>query len=173
MDMFLLFKIFFWAFVGLMAAAAIFDMWKFIIPNWISMALLGLFVAAALLLPVQIDWLSQLGAMGLMLLATVLLYLFRLLGGGDLKLLTVVALWVGLGALPAFIVYTALAGAALSLGLMAVRRLVSGVLVLQSGGDRMALPRLLLPGEHIPYGVAIAAGAIWVARDLPHLGLFA
>jgi prepilin peptidase CpaA len=173
MDMFLLFKIFFWAFVGLMGAAAVFDLWKFIIPNWISVALLGLFIAAAVFLPTSLNWLSHLGAMGIVLAGTLLLYRFNMLGGGDLKLLTVAGLWVGLEFLPTFILYTALAGGALSLGLLVLRRLLTGVLVLQSGCDRVTLPRVLLPGEHIPYGIAIAAGAIWVARELPHLGLFA
>lgn len=173
MDMFLLFKIFFWTFVALMVAAALIDLTRFIIPNWISLALLGLLAALVILLPVQIDWLSHLGAMGLVLAGTLLLYRFNLLGGGDLKLLTVVALWVGLDGLPVMLLYTALVGGALSVALIALRRVVAGILVLQSGCDRVTLPRLLLPGEHIPYGVAIAAGSILAARGLPHLGLFA
>lgn len=175
MDTFLLLKIFFWGFSGLMAAAAVFDLWKFIIPNWISLALAGLFVAAAVVQPVPVAWLSHLAAMALVLLGSLVLYRFRLLGGGDLKLLTVAGLWIGLDALPPFLIATAIVGGGLTLSLLVLRWLLTSALVMQTVPDRftkIALPRLLLPGEHVPYGVAIAAGGIWVARGLPHLGLF-
>lgn len=176
MDVFLLIKISFWTFVVLLGSAAVFDLWKFIIPNWISLALLGLFAAVAVFLPVKIDLLSHLGAMALMLVGTLLLYRLNWLGGGDLKLLTVVALWAGLEGLPTMVLSITIAGAALSLGLVALRRMIAGVLVLQTVPEcitKVPLPRLLVPGEYIPYGVAIAAGGIWLARGLPHLGLFA
>jgi len=176
MDMFLLFKIFFWAFVALLVVAAVFDLWKFTIPNWISVSLLGLFVASGVFLPTQIDWLAHLGAMAAVLLGSLLLYRFRVIGGGDLKLLVVVGLWTGLDGLPEFLILTALAGGVLSLGLIGLRRLLMSLLVLQTVPDcitKTSLPRLLLPGEPMPYGVAIAVGGILVARQLPHLGLFA
>lgn len=176
MDMFLLLKIFFWTFSGLMVVAALFDLWRFIIPNWISVALAGLFLALAVLQPVPVAWLSHLGAMALVLLGSLVLYRFGFLGGGDLKLLSVAGLWIGLDSLLAFLVVTAIVGGGLSLALVAVRWMLTSVLVMQSAPDcftRISLPRLLLPGEHVPYGVAIAAGGIWVARGLPHLGLFA
>ncbi|MEO3429572.1 prepilin peptidase [Pelagibius sp. CAU 1746] len=176
MDVFLLFKIFFWAFVALLVIAAVFDLWKFVIPNWIPVSLVGLFLAAGYFLPTPVDWLSHLGAMGAVFLGTLVLYRFHIIGGGDLKLLVAVALWTGLGGLLEFVILTAVAGGVLSLGLLGLRRLLSGLLVLQTVPDRIAkapLPRILLPGEPMPYGVAIAAGGILVARHLPQLGLFA
>jgi prepilin peptidase CpaA len=176
MDMFLLIKVFFWAFVALLVAAAVFDLWKFTIPNWISVSLLGLFVAAGVFLPMQINWLSHIGAMAAVLLGTLVLYRFRLIGGGDLKLLVVVGLWAGLDGLPTLLVMTAFAGGVLALGLIGLRRLLMSLMVLQTVPDcitKVSLPRLLLPGEPLPYGVAIAVGGILVARQLPHLGLFA
>ena len=47
-----------------------------------------------------------------------------------------------------------------------------GLLLVQTTIQNVTLPRLLLPGEQIPYGMAIAAGGIWAARKLPHLGLY-
>ena len=173
MDAFLLFDLFFWAYAALLVGAAVFDASRFIIPNWISLALVGLFALAVLAHPVPIDWLSHLGALGLVLVAMLVIYRFGVIGGGDLKLAVAVSLWVGLDALPQLFLWIGLAGGAFALGLIVLRRLVSGVLIAQTFAETATLPRLLLPGESIPYGVAIAAGGIWVARKLPHLGLFA
>jgi prepilin peptidase CpaA len=173
MDAFLLFDLFFWTYGALLAGAAVFDVGKLIIPNWISLALVGLFALAVTVHPVPIDWLSHLGALGLALAAMLVIYRFGVIGGGDLKLAAAVSLWVGLDALPQLFLWIGLAGGVFALGLIVLRRLVSGVLVAQTFAETVTLPRLLLPGESIPYGVAIAAGGIWVARKLPHLGLFA
>src|SRR3546814_14462808 len=84
--------------------------------------------------------------------------------------MTAVSLWAGLDALPQLLLWTALAGGAFALGLIVLRRLLGGLLVVQPFAETVTLPRLLLPGEAIPYGVAIAIGGILVARNLPHLG---
>ncbi|HEY9548737.1 MAG TPA: prepilin peptidase [Kiloniellaceae bacterium] len=173
MDSFLLFDFFFWAYGALLVGAALFDAGRFIIPNWISLALVGLFALAVLAHPMPIDWLSHLGAMALVLVAMLVIYRFGVIGGGDLKLMTAVSLWVGFDALPQLILWVGLAGGAFALGIIVLRRLVNGVLVAQTVAQQVTLPRLLLPGEDVPYGVAIAAGGIWVARGLPQLGLFA
>lgn len=173
MDAFLLFDLFFWAYAALLVGAAAFDVGRFIIPNWISLALVGLFGLAVLAHPVPIDWLAHLGALGLVLAALLVIYRFGVIGGGDLKLAAAVSLWVGFDALPQLFLSIALAGGVFAIGIMVLRRLVNGVLVAQTVVQQVTLPRLLLPGEDIPYGVAIAAGGIWVARKLPHLGLFA
>lgn len=172
MNTFLLFDLFFWAYVALLVGAAAFDAGRFTIPNWISLALVALFGAAVLFHPTPIDWPLHLAAMGLVLVAMLVAYRFGIVGGGDLKLVTAVALWTGLDALPQLLLMIALAGGALALGLLVLRRLLSGVLIAQTFRETVTLPRLLLPGEAIPYGIAIAAGGILVARKLPHLGLF-
>lgn len=172
MDMFLAIKLIFWGYVALLVGAALLDIWKFIIPNWLSLALLGLFAVAAAILPVPLDWLAHLGGLAVMLAAALLFYVFGLMGGGDLKLAAAVGLWVGIGSLPQLVVGVALAGGAFTLVLIVLRRLLTGALVTQGASEQVSLPRVLLPGEQIPYGVAIAAGGIWVARDLPHLGMF-
>jgi prepilin peptidase CpaA len=110
--------------------------------------------------------------MGLALVGSLVLYRFRVMGGGDLKLMAAVALWIGIGELPQLVILTAMAGGAFALGLIVLRRLLTGALVAQSVFSQVTLPRLLLPGEKIPYGVAIAVGGIFLARKLPHLGLF-
>ena len=172
MDMFLLIKVVFWSYVALLVGAALFDVWKFIIPNWIPLALIGLFLFAVAALPLPIDWVGQLGGLAVMLAGSLLLYSFGHMGGGDLKLAAAVGLWVGFSSLPQFVLVVALAGGAFALALIVLRRLLTGLLVAQGGDRAVTLPRVLLPGEKIPYGVAIATGGIWIARDLPHLGMY-
>ena len=71
---------------------------------------------------------------------------FGLLGGGDVKLLAAAALWLGASSLLPFLTVTALAG-----GVLAVAFLAWALVRRQAG--RVALP----------YGIAIAAGAIFVS----------
>src|SRR3546814_19841178 len=131
MDSFLLFDFFFWTYGALLVGAALFDAGRFIIPNWISLALVGLFALAVLVHPLPIDWLSHLGAMALVLVAMLVIYRFGIIGGGDLKLLTAVSLWVGFDALHTLIMWLGLDGGALDLGLLVLRRLAPCLLVVQ------------------------------------------
>jgi prepilin peptidase CpaA len=77
------------------------------------------------------------------------------LGGGDAKLLAAASLWVGPAGAAPFVVFTALAGGALALALMAARTVAAPP---EKGPEW--LRRALTPKGDIPYGVAIAAGAL-------------
>jgi prepilin peptidase CpaA len=77
-------------------------------------------------------------------------------GGGDAKLLAAVALWAGTDLLLPLLVVTSAFGAVLALSLLWMRQLA------WPG----CLPALA-PGAPIPYGVAIAAGAVWLVPHLP------
>jgi prepilin peptidase CpaA len=172
MNTYLIMEIFFWVFVALLAVAAMSDAWRLTIPNAISMALAGLFAVAVFFHPISVDWPLHLAAMGIAFAVALVLYRFGVMGGGDLKLMTAVALWIGLYDLPQLAIAIAVAGGVFALAIIVLRRLLTGVLVAQGSLTSLALPRLLLPGEPVPYGVAISAGGIWVARGLPHLGGF-
>ena len=156
----------------LLVVAAVFDSWKFIIPNAVSVALVALFVVTALILPFDVDWLSHLGAALAVFAGGAVLYGFGKLGAGDVKLMTAVALWAGLTELPDFLLYVALGGGALALGLMALRRILLGLQIALPRFGKIKLPRALLTAEPIPYGLAIAPGAIYLGDSLPHLGAF-
>jgi prepilin peptidase CpaA len=110
--------------------------------------------------------------MGIALLVGLVLFRFRILGGGDVKLFAAAALWAGIDHLLELVIYIGIAGGAFALALILVRRLLVSVLVAQTVYDSVTLPRLLLSGEKIPYGVAIAGGAVLLGRGLPQLGLF-
>lgn len=158
-------------YVLLLAAAAVTDIWKFKIPNWVSAALLLLFVPTVLLLPAEVDWLSHFGA-GLSVLAVgVVLFARGWLGAGDVKLMAAVALWTGFAYLAQFVFVVALAGGALALMLLVLRLAIARLPAVRATPDGGSLPRILVMGERVPYGVAIACGAIILGLQLPYLGL--
>ena len=154
------------AFPVLMIAAALWDVVTMTIPNRISLLLVPAFFAAALLArlsPEAIAWHAGVGVAALIVMAGC--FAMGWLGGGDAKLLAAASLWVGPGAAIWFVFATALAGGALALALLLVR----ATPWLYGRGPEW-LRRLLTPKGAIPYGVAIAAGAI---AAFPASGLFA
>lgn len=166
-------------------AAAIFDLWKMIIPNKISILLVALFFVNALFLTFysgySVAWFSHLGAFFAVLVVGLVAYRFGAMGAGDVKLLSAISLWAGFEkslldpliveyTLLDYLILVALCGGALSLGVVILRRLIVGLLLLQSTPQNITLPRYLLPREHLPYGVAIALPAIYLAMKLPLLG---
>jgi len=142
----------------LVIGAALRDATSYTIPNWLSVALAGAFpfVALALGLP--------LGAMGVCfavgaaaLLAGVGMYALRWIGGGDAKLFAAAALWLGLEPSLTYLAVIGLAGGGLAVGLLALRSTYVRPFV-PNGPAWFA--RLAEPGENVPYGVAIAIGAL-------------
>ncbi len=90
------------------------------------------------------------------LLAGFALFSVRVLGGGDAKLLGAAAIWFGLAGLPQFLVMTVLAG-----GILGLAMLAWSVAAFHSEVKRPGLFRFLpLKRPSVPYGYAIAAGAI-------------
>jgi prepilin peptidase CpaA len=123
------------------------------IPNWTVLAIGALFLPWIFLGP-HISILSSLEAAGIVLVSSIGLYAFRIIGAGDSKLLTATALFVGLSQLPQFLVLVALAGgviAAISLVARPTRAMV--MLHMRGKGDF---------GRGIPYGVAIAIATLCI-----------
>ena len=146
------------AFAGLVIVAAMTDLATFTIPNWISVALAVAFIPASLLAGLP---LSQIGidvgvGVGMFVLGAVM-FALGWIGGGDAKLMAASAIWLGLGGLPAFLVFTGLAGGALAMALLAMRS--AWLRPLAAAGPSWT-QRLATPGESAPYGVAIAIGAL-------------
>jgi prepilin peptidase CpaA len=146
------------AFPALVIVAAVKDATSFTIPNWISLALAAAFVPAAMFGGVELPTFGLHLAVGVgALVAGMVMFALRWIGGGDAKLFAASGLWVGVGAFAPFILATALAGGLLALFLVALR----------AGPARAYLPvgpqwveRLREPDGPAPYGVAIAAGAL-------------
>jgi prepilin peptidase CpaA len=142
----------------LVVIAGLFDLTTMKIPNGLNLLILALFYPSALIL--GLDWsvigLSSLIGLGV-LIAGMAMFALRWLGGGDAKLIAAVALWMGPQGILGFLLLSALVGGLFCLVLMSAR------FWLQAYRPRMPAwaQRLLEPKGDVPYGVAIAAGALW------------
>lgn len=165
-DGFVSIKIITAVYAGPLLVGAAFDFWAYRIPNVVTATLAVLYVACALYWGVGVDWPSHLGA-GLLILAVgLVLFHFGVFGGGDIKLAAAVALWIGLNRdLMACFLMVGLFGGALTLVLLWLRNSLS-LLALPFPGY---LPAALRPRGPVPYGVAVAAGALWLTAQIPFL----
>ncbi len=132
------------------AAAAVQDVCRYRIADGWSIAIAVLFADHAVLVAPD-SWLSHLAAPGLIFVVGLIGFALGYIGGGDVKLLTAIAAWTGLTRLPDLLLGTAIAGGILAVALIAAR-----ALPLAGRG-----PRLLAKAAPLPYGVAIAVGALW------------
>jgi prepilin peptidase CpaA len=134
--------------------AALSDVWKLRIPN--------LFPAAVILLfPVWMyscGWNAQLWQNAVVFIGTFLggLFLFSRgwLGGGDVKLMTAIALWFDFKGAAALYLWMGIGGGLLAIAFIVLRRMLPAGLTQSTN-----VPSLKARGP-IPYGLAISAGAI-------------
>jgi prepilin peptidase CpaA len=141
------------------AFAAATDLFTMKIPNRISVVMGLAFLPLALIAGLS-AWtiLDHVAAGALMLALGFLLFIPGWFGGGDAKLLAAVGLWIGTENLMAYMLYVALAGGLIAAGFFAVRAVP---LPRQLLGEAWAL-RLHRHDSGIPYGLALAAGALLV-----------
>jgi prepilin peptidase CpaA len=145
------------------------------IPNWLTYSALG----AALGLRTALLGLPGLtsGALGMLVAGGLFCFLFFLgaMGGGDMKLMAAMGAWVGSTQVVTLILTAALAG-----GVLAIARMIFSNMVGQTIRNTVQLvcyrltsglqphPELNVqsPGsKRVPFGVAIAAGALFCAGN--------
>jgi prepilin peptidase CpaA len=145
-------------FPAMIIVAALRDLTSFTIPNWVSLAAAASFVPAAFVAHPAMGALALSVGVGLTALVLgIVMFSFGWIGGGDAKLFAACALWLGWPAVAPFMIYTSLAGGLLAIGLLWARNMAPRQLVL--GGPSWA-QRLMRPNGDVPYGLAIAAGAL-------------
>jgi prepilin peptidase CpaA len=150
-------------FAGLMAAAAIEDIRRLVIPNPLVVALCALwplrFATAAD--PSLATGLETIACAAAVFLAGAMIFARGLIGGGDVKLFSVASLWAGPGGLAPLLAVTGLLGGVLA------------ILCLTPLGAWVGARRRCAPisaeavagagsGTPVPYGAAIAAAAVIV-----------
>jgi prepilin peptidase CpaA len=148
----------------LFAMAPIYDALTYKIPNWISAALIVLFVPAALsaALPLAaIGWHALTFCLALAL--GIALFAFRLIGAGDAKFFAAAALWIGPGDLFAYMFVFSVAGGVVALVLLMLRRLPAPAFAMRFGFAQA----LWNPKNKVPYGVALGIGALIVLPGTP------
>ena len=135
-------------------ASALSDIRRFIIPNRFCLLLAALFPSYVIISPTLVHWEWHVLLAVVVLLAGMVLFKLKLLGGGDAKLFAVVALWAGPENVWPLLCLTALAGGAMALMLMffGLRRAFS-----DSNADLKTVLKM-----RIPYGFAIAVGGLVV-----------
>ncbi|MEO0467701.1 MAG: prepilin peptidase [Pseudomonadota bacterium] len=144
--------------------AAINDISRLTIPNWLNglIAALGFAALGVSGLP-----LAEIGIhVGIALAVFVvsfILFSFGVFGGGDAKMIPAVALWMGPVAMAPFMFWMALIG-----GMIGIVGIVSKKAPLPHNAPTW-MWNALSKGEGLPYGVAIAGG-VFVAA--PHSPLF-
>jgi prepilin peptidase CpaA len=123
------------------------------IPNWTVVAIVVLYIPW-IFVGQGVSLGPSLAAAAIAFFAGVTLYALGLLGAGDSKLITAVALFIGLAKLLQFALATTVAGGILALIMILshpARVLV--MLNMRGHGDF---------GRNVPYGVAIAVGALLI-----------
>ena len=148
----------------LVGTAAVKDLTSFTIPNWISLALVAGFIpgagAALNAGAPTVDILVCVGVGFAALLVGMGMFAMGWIGGGDAKLMAACALWLGAPGLAPFLMWTTLSGGALTFFLIAARR-HGASFVGHTGPDAEGwVGRLMDRRGDVPYGVAIAVGAL-------------
>ena len=163
-------------FPALMAVAAASDLFTMTISNRVSLLLAAAFVGLALAVGMApTDILSHLGAGALVLLIAFGCFAMGWVGGGDAKVAAAAALWFGFGHLLNYLLYASLFGGVLTIVLLQMRQ---WPLPYALTGQTWLL-RLHAKESGIPYGIALAIGALmiypeteWVkAIDLAHFAI--
>ena len=146
-------------FPATMAFAAASDLLTMTIANRVSLLLIAGFVLAAALSGISAAALAlHIGAGSIVLAVGFLCFARGWIGGGDAKLAAATALWLGFGQLLDYLIYTSLLGGALTLLIIIFR-----LMPLPAGlASWQWAERLHQPNGGIPYGMALAAAALFV-----------
>jgi prepilin peptidase CpaA len=152
---------------GSLAFAAAMDLLTMTIPNRIALVVLLAFFPAAVLAGISLPMIGAHLATGLCVLLLGMVFFFcGWCGGGDAKLLAAIALWLDFDNLFQYLLYTAVAGGMLATALSMLRSVpLPGMLLAEAWAVR-----LYRCDAGIPYGIALAAGALLV---YPHTSWFA
>lgn len=146
------------AYVLLLAGAAVQDVLTLRIPNLWSLMVVAVGAIALALAP-GADWWQHLLSFAIVLAIGVLLFSLGWMGGGDAKLMAAAALAFDLTGLIRFVPLVALVGGVLGLiSVLAKLLLPKGTVAIRKAG--------------LPYGVAIALGAIGTKLLFPANAVF-
>jgi prepilin peptidase CpaA len=168
-------------FLTLLGLAAFKDICERRIPNRLTGALAALYPVYVLVSPTPVAWAAAVGLAFVVFVIGLGLFARELIGGGDVKLLTVLSLWAGPEQFVWFILVTTLTGGALSLfglwygrwaGLIEPHLATLGFAT--TSGPAPVSPDASASGSAarsttLPYGVAIAAGGIAVIIEFAKL----
>jgi prepilin peptidase CpaA len=144
-------------FVLFMLVAAFYDLFTMTIPNELNGATALLFFLVAYLADFSAFEMAVHTSLGFgVLVICFTLFVLNWIQGGDAKLAAAVAMWMGPDHALMWFVYMGLIGGVLTLSLLSIRQFALPIWMLQYEW----ISRLHHPKTGVPYGIAIAAGAI-------------
>jgi prepilin peptidase CpaA len=153
-----------------LAYGAISDIMTMTIPNWLVGIMVGAFVLIAPLSGLDLTSFAWHWAIALSVLVVAFVcFACGWIGGGDAKFTAAIALWLGSGNLFEFLTAAGLAGGVLTLAMVAFRAKWLPAFALRQEW----LMRLHDPKAGVPYGVALAAAALFVYPGTPWMKLAA
>ncbi|MEZ5776260.1 MAG: prepilin peptidase [Hyphomicrobiaceae bacterium] len=149
-----------------MALAGSMDLFTMTIPNRISIVLVAGFVVVAPFVGMSIEEFAMHVAAGSAVLALCFLMFARgWIGGGDAKVFAAASLWMGFDYLGVFTAYAAMGGGILTFVLLFFRLLPLPAFMAREAW----LARLHHRQTGVPYGIAIAASALFVYPMTPYM----
>ena len=145
-------------FPAMVIIAGLYDITTFTIPNWISAALALAFIPAAFLTGSSWAEVGLCVAVGLgCFILAVGMFAMNWIGGGDAKLMTATAVWMGFGInLVGYLVTSAFLGGLLTVAILSYRGSALAVYT----GQNIFLRNLADKSRGIPYGIALAAAGL-------------
>ena len=162
-----------WCCGVLLIWAAVGDLRSFLIPNRVCLAIAALYPIywlAGHLGGMPVDWSGGVLAAALIFAAGFVLFSMGVIGGGDVKLFSAIALWAGLNWLVALSIVVGVAGGLLSLVIIGAKsvtlmRLPMDVRVVTYPNGAVSMVRAVLKMP-APYGAAIAFGGLFIIYQL-------
>jgi prepilin peptidase CpaA len=153
-----------------LAAVAVVDLKRRIIPNELVLAALGAGIALRLISPSGMLWLSALAAAGIFLVLGTIAH-FGAIGGGDVKLIPAVSLLAPANQVLPLLLDIAIAGGVLSIAYLVARAaakvpplLRTDFADVQPSNAGKALARAGF-NDSVPYGLAVCAGIAFYFAD--------
>ncbi len=141
----------------ILVVAAVIDMRTFTISNRLNaaVALLAPLYWWSISLPFWPDAAIQIGVAVAVFAVLAVTFYLGMMGGGDVKLAAALALWFSPGSTVRFLVIMSLAGGLLTVVVLILHRLKATPDALPGVEKNISKPE-------VPYGVAIAIGALWI-----------
>lgn len=148
--------------------AIITDFRTLLIPNWISLTLVATFAVFAIFHVAAGAIGGHLFVTAIVLALSIVFFVLGWIGGGDVKFMSAMALWMGPDYITPFVVLMALLGAALAMSLISIDKY--GSFLTPRAQEIWPVSRLmqLARSRQCPYGVAIGVAGLLVS-----LGVFA
>ncbi|MEM5518795.1 prepilin peptidase [Henriciella sp. AS95] len=151
-------------FLSLCVYAALRDIETLTITNGLNLTIAFLFFPAIIIAAPGWDVFGgHMMAGAIAFVVSIFLFAFGVFGGGDAKMIPGVMLWLGPEATMPFVMTMAVIGGGLAVCVILARKLVPAHAVPGFASETMQA------GNGVPYGVAIAGGAIYAAPMSPLL----